>query len=337
MTKAIFYSLLFITATGARAQQAQPQPTPPPPTLPPGLEQQQQLPPGLRRQPLPPGLQRRLLTNELGVVVTNQFGGFTNNLGFMTNEFGVVTNQFGAAFTNQFGVMTNAFGFGSNQFGFGTNRFGFGSNQFGFGSNAFGTNFPPTGFGTNRFFGTNTFGGTNQTGLQFQDQATSQFDRTLLVRMRAMVLPKLHTTAAWTPVHFELNNGAVTLVGFVVSAEQRQLALSTVQAVPGVVNVADNLQLVSQDMALTETDRPLLMQLRQAIPLQPVPTATMSGPLFFVVQQSMVTVVGVVPNVQEGERVIALVRQTPGVAQVSEALTIGAGVTAPTVTPSTRP
>ena len=59
--------------------------------------------------------------------------------------------------------------------------------------------------------------------------------------------------------------------------------------------------------------------------------------LFFVLQQAAVTIVGQVPTVQEGERVIAVIRQTPGVAQVFEALTIGAGFTVPTATPPTGP
>jgi len=278
------------------------------------------------------------MTNEFGVVtnqfgMTNEFGVITNQFGLMTNEFGVVTNQFGAAFTNQFGAFTNAFGLGTNQFG------AFISNQFGFGTNAFGTNFgppPPAGFGTNRVFGTNAFGGTNQAGFNFQDQAASQFDRTLLIRIRAMVLPRLHTTSPWSPVHFVLNNGAVTLVGFIISIEQRQQIMTTVQGVPGVASVVDNLQLVTQDMAMTDTDRTLLVQIRQSIPLQPVPT-TVSGPLFFVLQQGVVTIVGSVPTVQEGERITAVVRQTPGVVQAFDALTIGVGVTAPTATPPAGP
>ena len=343
--RALFCSWALISSAGAQAQQ-QAQPSTPPPNLPPGLEQQQQLPPGLRRQPLPPGLQRRLL-------MTNEFGVVTNQFGLMTNEFGVVPNQFGIGLTNQFGAFTNAFALATNQFGtvvtnpFGmfTNQFGVGtfSNQFGFGTNAFGnsTNFgppPPTGFGTNRVFGTNSLGGTNQAGFNIQDQAVSQFDRTLLIRIRAMVLPRLHTTAAWSPVHFVLNEGTVTLNGFIISIQQRQQILTTVQGVPGVANVVDNLQLVSQDMAMTEVDQALLVQIRQAVPLQPTPTAV-SGPIFFVLQQGVVDVVGSVASVQEGERINTLVRQTPGVVQVVDALTIGIGVgsTAPTITPPAGP
>jgi len=311
--KCILYSLLVVSAVSAQSQQTPPVPptspaspgqsVAPPPNPPPGLQPRQQLPGGLRPSQIPPGLNRIPVTNQFGVVTnftfTNEFGSLSNELGLITNEFGVVTNML-QGLSNQFGAFTNQFGAS--------------------------TNLSPTGAsGTNRLFETNSFFATNQNGLVFQDQAISQFDRTLLIRIRATVLPRLRTTSPFAPVHFLLNQGAVTLVGFIISIEERQQVLTSVQAVPGVANVIDNMMMVSQDMAMTDADRALLGQIRMAIPAQPIPTATVGGPQFLVVQEGQVAIVGVVRSVEEGQRIMRLVRSTPGVVQVAPALTIGMG------------
>jgi len=145
----------------------------------------------------------------------------------MTNSFNLATNQ------NQFGV-TNQFGT-TNQLGVDTNGL-FGGDTNGFAA----TNF----FGTNFLGGTNSFGLTNGSQIVFQDIAITDFDRSLLIRIRqAIVTPSQGTGAPFNPasVGFQLNNGVVTAVGMVPTTGEKQRVLTVAQRVPGVVRVIDQM------------------------------------------------------------------------------------------------
>jgi len=101
--------------------------------------------------------------------------------------------------------------------------------------------------GTNQFAGTNfnstnTIAGTNGSGMGPQDRATTEFDRSLIVRMRQSIMLKLGGTAsAWAPVGISSQNGIVTLMGAVPSIVLKQRVVTTVQGTPGTVRVIDQL------------------------------------------------------------------------------------------------
>src|ERR1041385_189050 len=121
------------------------------------------------------------------------------------------------------------------------------------GTNQFGTNLTPVSrpdSGTNRIFwtnrfrtnmhGTNGISGTN--GLGPQDVAMTEFDRTLIIRIRTTIIQRLGgTPAAWAPVSFNADNGVVTVAGAVASVVIKQRIVTTVQGFPGVVRVIDQL------------------------------------------------------------------------------------------------
>jgi osmotically-inducible protein OsmY len=97
---------------------------------------------------------------------------------------------------------------------------------------------------TNRMFGSNFNNGSfsNQTGIAFQDRGMTATDQTLLVQVRQTVLARLQPLGAWSPaVHFQINNGVVTLLGVVTTIQISQQIETTVTQVPGVVRVINRL------------------------------------------------------------------------------------------------
>jgi hypothetical protein len=111
---------------------------------------------------------------------------------------------------------------------------------------------------TNRIYGTNNFssriqganastnvsanvaGGTRST-LATQDKAFTAADQKLLFEVRKQALPVIGASEWASPVHFQLQNGVVTLVGLVPSVEQQQRLMSLVQQTPGVTRVINQL------------------------------------------------------------------------------------------------
>src|SRR5437899_625753 len=92
----------------------------------------------------------------------------------------------------------------------GTNRI-YWTNRFG--SNRFGTN----------MHSTNSITGTNGSGLGPQDVALTEFDRTLIIRIRTTIIQRLGgTPAVWAPVSFNADNGIVTIAGVVPSLVLKQ-------------------------------------------------------------------------------------------------------------------
>lgn len=265
-----------------------------PQQLPPGLQNRNQLPPGLqKREQLPPGLQREQLPPGLAMR--------TNGVGLRTNEFlGRATNGF---FTNRFAGLTNRFG---------------------------DTNLSPTGnSGTNRVFSTNHFDFRHFDRDRFRDHATTPTDQSLLIRIKQTITTEISIsslggaqsgTANWMPIHIDVNNGQVSLFGLVASADQAQRIQSAVSQMPGITGVQNALSTLPQDQAVTENDRVILTQIRQVIPQTPTGGSWM--PLTFDVRQGTVGIAGIVPTVQESQRVETVVRQVPGVVQTSNTLIV---------------
>jgi hypothetical protein len=81
--------------------------------------------------------------------------------------------------------------------------------------------------------------------VRLQDRAYTAEDQRLLTQVRRQILPVLNTTEATSPVRLITQNGVVTLVGSVPTAEQRQRIVSVIERTPGVRQVVDQLQVGS--------------------------------------------------------------------------------------------
>jgi len=64
-------------------------------------------------------------------------------------------------------------------------------------------------------------------------------------------------------------------------------------------------------------DQALLLQVRRSV-LPQLQLAATALPIDFNVQQGVVTITGTAPNTVEKQRILTLVRQVPGVVQVSD-------------------
>jgi osmotically-inducible protein OsmY len=261
----------------------------------PGVQNPNQLPPGLQnRQQLPPGTPMRGQVRP--GAVTNQFtGGFTNQNSF-TNEFAGRTNQFG-------------------------------------------TNLPPTGRGTNHFSSTNGFDFRHFDRNRFRDEAITPSDQTLLIRIKQTIITEISVSVSggthWMPIHCSVNSGQVRLMGLVRSMDEAQRLLAMVSQMPGVSGVENGLNTLPADQAASESDRVILTQIRQVIPLSQ-PSAPWT-PVSFDVRQGAVGIVGIVPTTQESQRIETTVRQVPGVVRTSNTLIVDASVNTGATPTSTVP
>src|SRR5262249_15767720 len=80
----------------------------------------------------------------------------------------------------------------------------------------------------------------SQTTATIQDRAVTSADQSLLIPLRQTVVTTLRTQASpWMPVHFDINNGVVTLFGTVQTANQKQQVVASVQQTPGVTRLID--------------------------------------------------------------------------------------------------
>jgi osmotically-inducible protein OsmY len=73
-----------------------------------------------------------------------------------------------------------------------------------------------------------------------QDQAASENDRVILAQIRQFV-PLSQPPAPWTPVSFDVRQGAVGIAGIVPTTQESQRIESTVRQVPGVVQTSNTL------------------------------------------------------------------------------------------------
>jgi osmotically-inducible protein OsmY len=247
----------------------------------------QQVPPPIQ---LPPGMQNR-----------RQLPPGTQPQPFPP---GVRTNQFMGGITNQ-NASTNGFARGTNQFG---------------------TNMSPTGR-TNHFSSTNRFDHRHFDRSRFRDEAITPSDQSLLIRIRQTITTEISVSTGgagnWVPIRIAIRNGQVTLIGLVRNADQAQQIQSMVGQMPGVVGVQNALSTLPPDQALNESDRVILGQIRQIIP------ASTSGPwtpVSFDVRQGTVGIVGIVPTMQESQRIATVVQQVPGVVRTSNTLIVDASV-----------
>jgi osmotically-inducible protein OsmY len=189
-----------------------------------------------------------------------------------------------------------------------------------------------------------------QPEVAIRDQAVTQSDQVLLGQVRQSV-QSLQTrlqaaTGASTPLHFDVANGVVTVMGTVDNAAAKQQIESMIQKTPGVVSVLDQLRTTaeansaitasagnstltatnaaSQSLtggAMSPADQTLLLRVRQAV----VPQIQVAGqpvPVNFTVQQGVVTVTGAVTSMAQKRQIAALIQQVPGVVQVSDRISL---------------
>lgn len=142
--------------------------------------------------------------------------------GYATNPLVLNTNQFG---TNPFVAATNPFA----------------SNQFGFLSNGQFVPLTPTTRSNagSRFYLTNGFNPTTP------DTAFLPSDQQILLQLHRSVgaqLAPVLQPGGILPIHFFVREGVVTIVGYVPTPADQQRVAQIVQQTPGVVRVADELQ-----------------------------------------------------------------------------------------------
>lgn len=263
--------------------------------LPPGLQNRDQLPPGLQnRDQLPPGLANR-----------------TNNV----SNFGV-TNQFGG--TSRFG--TNNPLYPTGRFG-DTNRT-YGTNSGFRGGSSYGTN------GSSHNGQHDSYGENEREGrTQHRDEAVTPQDRTLLITIRQKVQTEVRaiTSAqgAWAPVNFKCDRGIVTIFGTVQTIEIKQEIEQCVRRVPGVVRVEDSIIIAGAGGGVEDggSDQVLVTRVRERV----MPQIQVTG-IDFQCHNGVVTVIGSVPQPEVKERLISLVREVPGVVNVTDQITVNAEV-----------
>lgn len=206
---------------------------------------------------------------------------------------------------------------------------------------------------------TNQIGLSNQTGLTLQDRAVTATDRALLIRLRAtvgsivespgqasiqsQVQPSIQSQAQttiqspgqssvqfpggpWMPVHFNADNGVVTLLGNVASQQQQQQIASLVAQTPGVAQVVDQLRVGANGQAtgqITSTSgQALLLRVRQSV-LPQIQVGGAPVPVNFAMQQEgVVTITGVVTSLAQKHQIAALVTQVPGVVQIDDRMAV---------------
>ncbi len=167
----------------------------------------------------------------------NAGSGTNNQLGISSNQFVFQTNLLGV-FSNQVNVFSNTQIPGSD---FITTGVGLG----GFGSNATGAFAPASG---NPLIGrrTNGVSGQNTSQNPIQDLAATPVDQAIVARIRQVVQPQNNRLpASLTPVHLSAQNGVVTLMGYVPTAEEKRRISTLSQRIPGVTRVVDQLSVAT--------------------------------------------------------------------------------------------
>jgi|SRR6185437_1900059 len=172
--------------------------------------------------------------------------------------------------------------------------------------------------------------------IVIQDQAITPGDRVLLTTLQQGVAAQLGvTTMGALPVHFMINNGAVTLLGIVPTADDSQRIFARVHQTPGVLSVFNDLHVGSPptavqprnnlvggagitDHAFSAADRTLLTVVEQAVGNQLGVNGASSAqmPVHFSVQEGVVGVTGQLSSPQEKAAILDAVQKTPGVVRV---------------------
>jgi osmotically-inducible protein OsmY len=212
---------------------------------------------------------------------------------------------------------------------------------------------PMTATNQNQFAATNGAVGSNGLNSNFalRNQAVTPSDRILLNSILQGLQAQLGVTSiSGLPVHFFINNGAVTIVGTVPTADESQRILARVQQTPGVLSTFNDLHVGTPstvvrpqtgalgqtvtDHAFSPADRTLLTTVEQEAALQLGINGASAAqiPVHFSIQNGVVGAMGQLNSAQEKAALLAALRRTPGVTRVVDdiSLTGGAGVTAGT-------
>jgi hypothetical protein len=184
-----------------------------------------------------------------------------------------------------------------------------------------------------------------------RDQAVTPSDRVLLTTLQQGVAAQLGITSPRAmPVHFFINNGAVTLVGTVPTADESQRILARVQQTPGVLSVFNDLHVGAPpviqpqtgvlgqtitDHAFSPADRSLLTTVEQEAAMQLGITSASATqmPVHFSIQNGVVGAVGQVSSAQEKAALIAAIQRTPGVVRVVDDISVAGGADTTEATP----
>jgi len=200
---------------------------------------------------------------------------------------------------------------------------------------------------------TNNLQGTSNTsinadignGALIRGQAVTPSDRTLLTTLNQGLATQLGVSSLnAVPVHFFINNGAVTLVGTVPTADESQRILARVQQTPGVVSVFNDLRVgtasavatqspqtgmfaAPTDHAFSPADQSLLTAVQQQAGKQFGINGASTGqlPIHFSIQNGVVGISGQVSTLQEKQALIASLQSLPGVTRVVDNVGISAG------------
>ncbi|HZR17092.1 MAG TPA: BON domain-containing protein [Verrucomicrobiae bacterium] len=164
---------------------------------------------------------------------------------------------------------------------------------------------------------------TSNPGGTVQDTAITPADQALLGQLQQTVVARVQGSGSWAPLHFQVQNGVVTVLGAVPSVAQQQQVEAAVQQTPGVVAVINKLTASPAQQAgiAGPQDQALLMRVRQSV----VPQIQVAGtpvPVDFSVQQGVVTVTGIVPTIEQKRQISALVQQVPGVIQIRDMMNV---------------
>jgi osmotically-inducible protein OsmY len=175
-------------------------------------------------------------------------------------------------------------------------------------------------------------------------QAITPSDRMLLATLNQTVGAQLGTSSqisqnsqnaqSGIPVRFLINNGAVTMVGTVSTADESQRILARVQQTPGVLSVFNDLRVgttaqtaatqqprfvgAMTDHAFSASDRSLLTAVQQSAGAQlgvSGASATQT-PVHFSIENGVVGVTGQVTSLEEKQALIAAIQRTTGVTRV---------------------
>lgn len=193
-----------------------------------------------------------------------------------------------------------------------------------------------------------------------RDQAVTPGDRILLNSLQQGIESQLGNSASGSPVHFFVNNGAVTIVGTVPMADEAQRILARVQQTPGVLSTFNDLHVGTPstvvrpetgalgqtvtDHAFSPTDRTLLTTVEQQAASQlGITGASVSQiPVHFSIQNGVVGVIGQLSSAQEKAALLNAISRTPGVTRVVDNISLTGGAStipanSPFANPSTGP
>jgi hypothetical protein len=120
-------------------------------------------------------------------------------------------------------------------------------------------------------------------------------------------------------VHYRIQNGVVTIIGVVPTIELKRVVEDCVHRVPGVVRVENRIEVGSTQAGGGDSDEALLTRVRETVLSQ----IQVNG-IDFQCHGGVITVIGVVPQPEVKQRLVTLVRQVPGVVNVTDQVTVNA-------------